>query len=172
MRDGLFTEPAEPRALRPYQAEAIDRLRASLASGRKRPVLMAPTGAGKTRVAAEIISLARAKNKRVAFCVPAIALIDQTVVAFDREGIRDVGVMQSMHHMTDESQPVQICSIQTLDRRGYPDCDLVIVDECHEMHEVMLRWIAGKPSLPFVGMSATPWKRGMAKHYDDLIIVE
>ena len=172
MRDGLFRIDPNPKPLRDYQSQAIDRLRASLASGKKRPVLMAPTGAGKTRVAAEIISLALAKKKRVAFCVPALALIDQTIEAFSAEGIRDIGVIQADHHMTDWSKPVQICTVQTLDRRGFPECDLVIPDECHEMHKAMLRWMEEKPSLPFVGLSATPWQRGMAKHYDDLIIVE
>jgi DNA repair protein RadD len=42
-----------------------------------------PTGAGKTRLAAEIIRGALAKGKRVAFVVPALSLIDQTV-AFAR----------------------------------------------------------------------------------------
>ena len=47
-----------------------------------------PTGAGKTRLAAEIIRGALAKGKRVAFVVPALSLIDQTVAAFEAEGIR------------------------------------------------------------------------------------
>ena len=171
MRDGLFTEPAEPRALRPYQAEAIDRLRASLASGRKRPVLMAPTGAGKTVVASSIIRMAREKSKRVAFCVPTLALIDQSVKSFWGEGVRDLGVIQADHEMTDWSQPVQVCSVDTLTRRGFPDVDLVIIDECHRMSKTIAKWIAEKPSLPFIGFSATPWASGMAVLWDDLIIV-
>ena len=170
--DGLFQRAIERKPLRDYQTLAIERLRASFASGHKRPVLMAPTGAGKTRIAAEIISLASAKKSRVAFCVPALMLIDQTIEALAVEGIIGVGVMQADHHMTDASQPVQVCSVQTLHRRGFPDVDLVIVDECHEMHSCMMRWMEEKPALPFVGLSATPWSKGMAKHYDDLIIVE
>lgn len=172
MNGELFAKPLDPKPLRDYQAEAISRLRHSLASGKRRPVLMAPTGAGKTRIASEIISLARQKNRRVAFCVPALALIDQTVQAFWSEGVRDVGVVQADHRMTDCTQPVQICSIQTIARRGYPDCDLVIVDECHEIHDAMLKWISENPQTPFIGLSATPWQRGMAPTYDDLIIVE
>lgn len=172
MRDGLFTEPAAPRELRDYQQRAIDRLRASLASGKKRPVLMAPTGAGKTVVAASIIRSALGKGRRVAFCVPSLTLIDQTIEAFEGEGIREIGVMQSDHRMTDYGKPVQICSIQTIDRRGFPDVDLVIPDECHEIHKCIVRWIEEKPTLPFIGLSATPWARGMGKIYDDLIIIE
>jgi DNA repair protein RadD len=48
-------------------------------------MLQLPTGAGKTRIAAEIIKRAVDKRKRVAFTVPAISLIDQTVAAFEAE---------------------------------------------------------------------------------------
>jgi hypothetical protein len=51
------------RPLRDYQAKAIEDLRASLKAGRRRPVLQLPVGAGKTRVAAEIIGLALSKGK-------------------------------------------------------------------------------------------------------------
>lgn len=159
--------------LRPYQADAIAELRSSLAAGKRRPVLMAPTGAGKTRIASEIISLARQKSKRVAFCVPALSLIDQTIQAFWREGIRDVGVIQADHEMTDWSRPVQVCSVQTIHRRGYPQCDLVIVDECHKQFSALQKWSHDPEwkETPFIGLSATPYARGMAKDWDDLIIV-
>jgi DNA repair protein RadD len=79
--------------------------------------------------------------------------------------------MQGYHPMTDHEQPVQICSAQTLDRRKRPDVDLVIVDEAHEMHKSVLRWMADCPDiLLFIGLSATPWSRGLGKYYDNLIV--
>ena len=63
--------------LRPYQSLAIDSLRKALIAG-QRPVLSSPTGSGKTRIASEIFSLARSRNRRVAFCVPFLSLINQT----------------------------------------------------------------------------------------------
>jgi DNA repair protein RadD len=63
--------------LRDYQQDAIEALRASLASGKKRPVVQMPTGAGKTICAAEIVRMARLKGNSVIFTVPAIRpLID------------------------------------------------------------------------------------------------
>ena len=63
------------KPLRPHQVHAIAELRRSLASGHRRPVLQMPTGAGKTRTAAEVINLARAKgNPHALFIVPAISL--------------------------------------------------------------------------------------------------
>jgi superfamily II DNA or RNA helicase len=114
--------------LRPYQQGGLEALRASLASGHRHPMFMLPTGGGKTAIAAHIIQRALDKGKRVAFTVPALSLIDQTVAAFEAEGIRCIGVVQSTHERTDRDQPVQVCSVQTVARRKRPDVDLVIVD--------------------------------------------
>jgi DNA repair protein RadD len=165
----LFSSPGALRALRPHQERALDALRASLAAGKRRPMLMAPTGAGKTLLAAHIIKRALDKGKRVAFTVPRLSLVDQSVASFEAEGIRCVGVMQGIHERTDRDQPVQVCSIQTIARRRRPEVDLVIVDEAHELHKEIFRWMADCP-VPFIGLSATPWSRGLGKYYDDLII--
>ena len=104
------------RKLRPHQSRAIEKLRKSLGSGKRRLVLQAPTGFGKTRLAAAIVEGALAKKKRVIFTVPALSLVDQTLKAFWEDGIRDVGVIQGTHAMTDWSRPVQVASVQTLQR--------------------------------------------------------
>ena len=157
------------RPLRPHQERAIADLRRSLSSGHKRPMLQMPTGAGKTLLSAHVVSGALDKSKRIAFVVPRKTLIDQTVREFEREGILAIGVVQAAHLRTDGRQPVQICSAQTLARRKRPEADLVIVDEAHEMHASVLRWITECPGVPFVGLSATPWQRGLGKFYDDLL---
>jgi superfamily II DNA or RNA helicase len=160
--------------LRDYQEDTIARLRLSLAGGKRRPVVMAPTGAGKTVIAADIVRMAREKGKRVIFTVPAISLIDQTVQRFWQNGIHEIGVMQGAHEMTDGRQPVQVCSVQTLARRTIPAADLVIVDECHLMFKLYDDWMRDPAwqGVPFVGLTATPWAKGMgaAGRWDDLII--
>jgi DNA repair protein RadD len=158
------------RPLRPHQERAIAELRRSLMSGCWRPMLMLPTGGGKTRIAAEIIRGALAKGRRVAFVVPALSLIDQTVRAFEAEGIHALGVLQGIHPRTDRDAPVQICSVQTLARRRWPEVDVVLVDEAHQMHKEIFRWMKDCPNLIFIGLSATPWSRGLGKYYDHLVI--
>ncbi len=156
--------------LRPMQEDAINRLRESLRTGHRRPILQMPTGGGKTLVASDVVRMARAKDKRVVFCVPALALIDQTLEAFCEHGLHDIGVIQAKHISTDGRRPIQIASVQTLARREYPICDLVIIDECHRLYDTYCKWMQQKPELPFIGLSATPWTRGLGRHFDDLII--
>ncbi len=157
------------KALRPHQTLALSMLRSSLAGGRRRPMLQAPTGFGKTLLSAAITDGARRKGKRVLFVVPALSLINQTVEAFAAEGILEVGVIQGNHELTDWSMPVQVASVQTLERRRMPECDIAIVDEAHRWFKFYERWFA-EAQYPIIGLSATPWAKGLGKHYDDLLI--
>lgn len=74
--------------------------------------------------------------------------------------------------MTDGSQPVQVASTQTLQRRKLPTADIVLVDEAHRWFDFYGRWMAMPEwqKVPFVGLSASPWTKGLGTHYDDLII--
>lgn len=162
------------KSLWEHQANAITALRQSIGQGVRRIVAQAPTGAGKTLMAAAILDGAIRKKKRVAFVVNAIGLIDQTVEAFYAEDIRDIGVIQADHSMTDWSKPVQVCSIQTLKKRGsYPQADIVIIDECHALHEFHKQWMIDQEwaRVPFIGLSATPWSKGLGKFFESLLVV-
>src|SRR5690606_25364577 len=156
-------------ALFDYQQQGIDETYRAVAAGRRRPMLQMPTGAGKTETAVKIIQRALAKGKRVVFVVPAIELIDQTVARLAKYGVTCVGVIQADHPGTDRTQPVQVASVQTLARRMLPETDLVIVDEAHQVFKIITTWMAERTTLPFIGLSATPWSKGLGKLYTDLI---
>lgn len=157
---------------RPHQERAVAELRHAIGKeGVKRIMLMLATGAGKTVIAAMIIRMAREKGNRVLFVVDAISLINQTVEAFYEEGITEIGVIQADHPMTDWSRPVQVASVQTLQNRGMPNVDLVIIDEAHCQYEYMTKVMADPAweSTPFIGLSATPWAKGLGNVYKKLI---
>lgn len=158
---------------RPHQSNAVAMLRASVARGALRPMLELATGAGKTFIATMIIRGALEKNPaaRILFVVDATILIDQTVKAFYAEGLHSIGVIQADHPMTDASKPLQVASVQTLQRRKMPPADLVIIDEAHRQHAWLLDIMASEEwaKVPFIGLSATPWSKGLGNHFDALI---
>jgi superfamily II DNA or RNA helicase len=158
------------KKLRDYQSDAIDQIRQSFREGNKRVVLQMPTGGGKTAVAGAIIRMAREKGSRVCFVVPALSLITQTVNSFIADGLldEDIGVIQAMHERTDWRRPIQIASVQTLNRRELPDVDLWVIDECHIVFKLYLTICQG--STPMIGLSATPWARSLGRIYQKLII--
>jgi superfamily II DNA or RNA helicase len=169
------------KELRPYQVEGIAKLRYALSSKDprtgaryRRPVLQIPTGGGKTLIAATIIRSAIAKRQAgegavVVFCCPRLSLINQTVEAFVAEGITDIGVIQANHPLTNPRASVQVASRQTLQRRSLPETGFVIVDECHDGPDFYRQWVAERPDLIFIGLSATPWTKGLGNIFDCLI---
>lgn len=162
--------PTRKRELRPHQVAALGLIRASLGTGCRRVVCAMPTGAGKTVLAAKMIEGALAKGNRAIFTVPAVSLIDQTVAEFEREGVRGIGVMQANHPRTDTLAPVQVASVQTLARRDIPAAALVVVDEVHLRSEVIDGLMRERPDVCFVGLSATPWRKGMGLTWQDLVV--
>ena len=158
--------------LRVLQQRALDGLRDSLRAGKRRPIIQAPTGFGKTICAAHIVHGALGKRKRVAFVVPALSLIEQTLERFSENDVEmaNMGVQQADHAWTRPHAPVQICSIQTLARRGFPEVDFVIFDEVHIQYQAIADWIDAEPTKIFIGLSATPWSIGLGDRFDDLLI--
>lgn len=169
--NSLLSPPlAIAKELRPHQIGALRMIRASAAAGNRRIVCQMPTGAGKTVTAAKLIASSLAKGHGAIFTVPALSLIDQTVAAFEAEGVTGIGVLQANHPRTDRTARVQVASVQTLARRDIPKAALVIVDECHIRAAVIDKMMAERPDVFFVGLSATPWAEGMGLKWQDLVI--
>lgn len=157
--------------LRPHQDRALVALRQSVITGHRRPMLAFPTGAGKTIIGAKAVIGARDKGNPTAFCVPSIGLVDQTAARFIANGIPadDIGIVQGDHAWRRDHARVQICTAQTLARRDLPKAAVVFVDEAHIRFSIYERWMTANPETVFIGMSATPWAKGLGRWYDDLI---
>jgi DNA repair protein RadD len=160
------------RTLRPHQTDAISMLRSSLSTGHRRPMIQAATGFGKTVLAGHMINGALTKGNEVIMTVPSISLVDQTYSSLFADGIYDVGVMQADHPQTNPRAPVQIACLATLQRRQLPKAAFVLVDEAHIRSKFLSQWmrLPGWEKTPFIGLSATPWTKGLGKDFDDLII--
>ena len=147
-------------------------MRQAIREGHKRIVLQAPCGWGKTLWSAHIIAGALQKDKRPLFSCPAITLVDQTLRAFEGEGIDDIGVIQAQHERTDWTARVQIASVQTLIRRALPEVDLIICDEIHESFDGLNERLDSSEwkDKVAIGLSATPWAKGMGLRWTKLIV--
>jgi superfamily II DNA or RNA helicase len=154
--------------LREYQSGAIQALRFCLARGVKRQVLYSPTGSGKTEMAMAIIAGAIAKGKRIVFLCNRIHLVGQASARFFRSGIAH-GIIQGDNTRNIDAQVI-VGSIQTVARRGMPDCDIIIIDEAHGVagSKDFRNVIFQRSAVPVIGLSATPFARGMGKHYPEL----
>jgi superfamily II DNA or RNA helicase len=86
--------------------------------------------------------------------------------------MHDIGVMQAYHEMTNWDMPLQVASVQTLQRRTAPPADLVIIDEIHHFFRYYEKWLLDPKwkDVPFIGLSATPWTKGLGAWFQKLII--
>lgn len=154
--------------LRPYQSAAVQNLRLSLARGVLREMLCSPTGSGKTEIGMALVRGARAKHKRVIFLCNRVHLVEQTSRRFRKAGISH-GIIQG-ENTARLYEHVLVASIQTVARRGLPKVDLIIIDEAHTVagSREYRAVIAAAKGVPVIGLSATPYARGLGKHYDEL----
>ncbi len=155
--------------LRPYQAGILDALRNGFASGKRSQILYAPTGAGKTEMAIELLRATKVKGNKAAMLLDRIVLCDQTSKRLERYSI-DHGVMQSGHWRFRPYEHIQVCSAQTLEKRGsFPGLNLLIVDECHQTREQTIEFIKNNPDVKVIGLTATPFTKGLGKVYENVV---
>src|SRR5215472_15851722 len=85
-----FYSRAQARpTLRRYQHDVVQRLKTSIAAGRRRPLLAMVTGSGKTVVAAYIIEEAVRRRERVLFLAHRHELITQCSAKLLEAGVHD-----------------------------------------------------------------------------------
>lgn len=156
--------------LRQHQKDAIHQLRVSISKGNRKPILGACCSFGKTITALEILRSASQKGKKCIFFCDRVKLVNQAVEAFERAGI-EIGVIQGWHEKRNPNAMIQIASVQTVARmHRKPEFDLAIVDECHTHYKTIQELMDRFSAVPFIGLSATPYSKGLGKAYDDLIV--
>lgn len=158
--------------LRKYQEEAIQKLSLSFREGKKHNILMVATGGGKTSIASAIIqrNIAKKSNFKAMFICDRIELINQTSERFFNDGI-DHGVIQAEHPLENYKKNIQIASVQTLSRRDYKkDYDIIFIDECHTLYTEHKNLLTELKETPIVGLTATPFTKGLGNYFDSLVI--
>jgi superfamily II DNA or RNA helicase len=155
--------------LRDYQTRAFDQARDAVRQGHKRILIVAPTGSGKTVIASALMEMVKTKGNRASFVVDRLSLIQQTSDTFDRYGL-DHGVIQGGHIRFRPGMPLQLCSVQTLGRRRWPETHVDVFDEAHVLHQTHKARMDERQSI-VIGLTATPFTRGLGKWFDVVINV-
>lgn len=155
---------------REYQRATLEALRTGIRAGHRAQIMYCPTGGGKTEMAIDLMVEARNKGRRSCFLVDRVALVNQTSDRLLGYGVTH-GVIQPDHAFHRRGyEPIQVASAQTLERRGFfGDMDLLIVDEAHCVRKQTAELIKSHPKLVTVGLSATPFTRGLGLIYTNIV---
>jgi superfamily II DNA or RNA helicase len=143
--------------------------------GLKRPIIAAPTAFGKTVLAGAMLKRCQSMGKKGWFFCDRKQLIEQSIDKFRQMGI-NFGVRQANHALTNAQAPIQIASIQTIAAmvgkhgRNLPIFDMAIVDECHTQYEIIDKIMLQYNNIPIIGLTATPYSKGLGKKYNNLIV--
>lgn len=153
---------------RPFQDSAHDKLREGARNGHRCQMLMSPTGSGKTLLGMRAIHESLLRGKKAIFLCDRTTLINQTSEVADSYGLTAHSIIQSGHWRYDLQEKFQIASVQTLARRSWPDADLIVIDESHTLYK---SWTDHIPNCRahVIGLSATPFSRGLGKLFTNLI---
>ena len=143
--------------LRDYQSDSVNNIRGAYLERFKAPLLVLPTGGGKTVVFCDIARRTSEAGKRVWILVHRVELLRQTSASLSKSDV-DHGLINSKYTPNPEAL-VQVAGVQTLINRldKQPPPDLIIIDEAH--HATAGSWrkiIEYYPNAKVLGVTATP----------------
>jgi len=160
--------------LRPYQRAAIDGLYSYWADRKgDNPVIVAPTGSGKSLIIAHLIKDAMSyTGTRVLMLTHVKELIQQNadeLLGLCPELKEDIGFYSASLKKKVLRKPITFAGIQSIHKRAYdmvPAPDLVIVDEAHlipktdgtRYNKFLADLRTCNPGVKVVGLTATPYR--------------
>ncbi|MEO1035204.1 MAG: DEAD/DEAH box helicase [Pseudomonadota bacterium] len=167
--------------LREYQQKSVDLALQRVSEG-QRPIICAPTGSGKSIIAAEIARRSLAQGKRSLIASGRREIIEQMTETVSKHcGVANVSLLMAGERYR-HGAPITVASWDTLKARWDKShawrvsADTVLWDECH----LSLSKKMSEKVLPFyensdvIGLTATPAKksgRGLGSYYTRIIRV-
>ena len=163
--------------LREYQKQAINNIRNHFVKGKKKILLVAPTGSGKTVIASSMLEQIIERGNFGLFVAHRRELVMQCSRKLSDFDIKHGVIMASKtpNHYAD----VQIASIQTFtsrkDRDDFikPNANVIIIDEAHRStSKSFKKLIEEYPDAYVIGLTATPCRadgKGLGNIYQELV---
>src|SRR3990167_641266 len=166
--------------LRPYQSDAI-RLSCERVAEGHRPIICAPTGSGKTVIAAHLADESIKAGKHVLWMTGREEILRQTYKTFAEVcGLDKVAVLMRDLQPWWSGAPVTVASWDTLKARWNKAdfwrirADVVLVDECHlSLSKVMSETIMPHyKEKTVIGLTATPARKsgkGLGSYFTRIV---
>lgn len=162
--------------LRDYQQICISRIRECFAANKRRVILCAPTGAGKTAMFSYMVSRNLMRGGNALIVTDRVELLKQAGGAFNRLGLSPVNITAGSR--PDLTHPLHVAMIETLSRRAETYANfiaskqLVIFDEAHKSaFDKLFPFISN--SAYVIGATATPERKGSQESlntfYSDIV---
>lgn len=161
--------------LRPYQRESLDALWKAWETGAvTHPLIVLPTGAGKSLTMAELCTRALDwPNTRILVLAHRAELVQQNATAIERQTGLQCGVFSAGLGSRNTEFPVTVASIQSIWKRA-PELDpfdLIIIDEAHRIpptgttryRRFLAETALQNPEVRFIGFTATPFRMGTGR---------
>jgi superfamily II DNA or RNA helicase len=166
-------------ALYPFQDDVLAKLDAAIAAGRRRIIIVAPTGSGKTVIASALIQRFAQNRQPSLMLAHRREIIQQTSTKLRGHGVAH-GIIQSGIRPR-VLEDIQVASIQTLWVHAtraaipipLPPARLLVVDEAHHAPARSYRKIIDAyPDAILIGLTATPCRgdgRGLGGIFEAII---
>jgi superfamily II DNA or RNA helicase len=158
------SQAVQPPTLRPYQLKLIKDLYTQLGQGYKRVAIVAGTGAGKTVIGGKICADTASRGCRLLFLVHLDVLVGQTYQKMRAFGLHCGFIKAGWRE--DPTAPIQIASIQTMEKRSWWRswaANVVLFDEGHTTvfsqvgQDIIYRT---HPRAVHLALTATPYRLG------------
>jgi superfamily II DNA or RNA helicase len=149
--------------LRSYQSQLIESLRAKIKEGKKRLVMSAPTGSGKTVMFTYMVSQHLKKGGKALVFTHRTELLKQAGGTFSKFGLSPNLI--KANSTPDLSQPLHVAMVETFNRRMekysafLKSRTLIIIDECHLASFDKLFDYFSKDTV-IIGATATSYRKG------------
>lgn len=167
--------------LRQYQHESVKQLRSNILLNKKRNVLCAPTGSGKTVMFCFMTQSAVSRGKRTLIVTDRIELLTQAGGTLSEFGLKPIEISPK-RKLTSLNGVLYVGMAQTISRRikekmyqdFFSSLDLIIIDESHKQtFNGLLDYISDECVV--IGATATPYRdknqKSMDEFYQDIVEV-